>query len=197
MRSIGWWQCPRPWIPPNHLKPPHFLYFAPIFIASKRVNLETSNLVPHAAKLWKIMPVLFVFNLQTKFKMSSLIRSRDMAWARKCKNESRDPDHGWGSHGRKRISCIFLLKNSSFGSNLYVTWQYIMTTPRGGESHINSRGWGIFPGVEFTTPGGGWIKPCFVSNWVAAFCRATKKWKSYLLSFRTDVLNWRRRDWCL
>jgi len=28
------------------------------------------------------MPVLFAFNLQTKFQMSSFIRSRDMAWAR-------------------------------------------------------------------------------------------------------------------
>jgi len=31
--------------PPNRPKPPHFLHFAPPFIASKRVNLETSNLV--------------------------------------------------------------------------------------------------------------------------------------------------------
>jgi len=29
-----------------------------------------------------------------------------------------------------------------------------VSAPRGGESHINSKGWGIFPGVEFTTPGG-------------------------------------------
>jgi len=28
-----------------HPKPPHFLYFAPPFIASQRVNLETLNLV--------------------------------------------------------------------------------------------------------------------------------------------------------
>ena len=39
------------------------------------------------------MPVLLTFNLQTKFEMSSFIRSRDMAWARKCTNEARDPDH--------------------------------------------------------------------------------------------------------
>ena len=39
------------------------------------------------------MPVLFTLNLQTKFKMSSFIRSKDMAWAPKCWNESRDPDH--------------------------------------------------------------------------------------------------------
>jgi len=52
------------------------------------------------------------------------------------------------------FSGIFLLKNSPVGSNLYVTRQYIVSTPRGGESHINSRGGGIFPGVEFTTPEG-------------------------------------------
>ena len=39
------------------------------------------------------MPVLFAFNLQTKFEMSSFIRSRDMAWAPKCRSKSRDPDH--------------------------------------------------------------------------------------------------------
>jgi len=39
------------------------------------------------------MPVLFAFNLQTKFEMPSFIRSRDMVWAPKCRNESRDPDH--------------------------------------------------------------------------------------------------------
>ena len=32
------------------------------------------------------------FKLQTKFEMSSFIRSRDMAWAPKYINESRDPD---------------------------------------------------------------------------------------------------------
>ena len=39
------------------------------------------------------MLVLFAFNLQTKLEMSSFIRSRDMAWAQKCTNESRDPDN--------------------------------------------------------------------------------------------------------
>jgi len=33
------------------------------------------------------------FNLQTKFEMSSFIRSRYMAWAPKFRNESRAPDH--------------------------------------------------------------------------------------------------------
>jgi len=48
---------------------------------------------PHAAKLKRVMPVLFTFNLQTKFEMSNFIRSKDMAWAPKCRNESRDFDH--------------------------------------------------------------------------------------------------------
>jgi len=39
------------------------------------------------------MPVLFTLNLQTKFEMSSFIRSKDMVWAPKRRNESRDPDH--------------------------------------------------------------------------------------------------------
>jgi len=39
------------------------------------------------------MPVLFTFNLQPKFEMSSFIRYEDMAWVPQCINESRDPDH--------------------------------------------------------------------------------------------------------
>jgi len=37
--------------------------------------------------------LLFTFNLQTKFEMPSFISSNDMAWATKCRNESRDSDH--------------------------------------------------------------------------------------------------------
>jgi len=39
------------------------------------------------------MPVLFAFNLQTKFEMSSFIRSKDIAWVPKCRRGSRDRDH--------------------------------------------------------------------------------------------------------
>jgi len=39
------------------------------------------------------MTVLFTFDTQTKFEMSSFVRSKDMAWAPKCRNGSRDPDH--------------------------------------------------------------------------------------------------------
>ena len=53
------------------------------------------------------MPVLATFNLQTKFEMSSFIRCKDMAWAPKCRNESRDPDHahlGTVSHQKAKTS---------------------------------------------------------------------------------------------
>jgi len=39
------------------------------------------------------MAVLFTFNRQTKFEMSSFIRSIGMAWAQKYRNGSRDPDN--------------------------------------------------------------------------------------------------------
>ena len=39
------------------------------------------------------MPVLSTLNLQTKLEMSRFIRSKDISWAPKCRNESRDPDH--------------------------------------------------------------------------------------------------------
>ena len=34
-----------------------------------------------------------MFKLQTKFEISSFIRSNDMVWASKCRNGSRDPVH--------------------------------------------------------------------------------------------------------
>ena len=42
--SREWWHCPWSWVPPNYSKSPHFLHFAPPFIASWRVNLGSSNL---------------------------------------------------------------------------------------------------------------------------------------------------------
>jgi len=66
------------------------------------------------------MPVLFTFNLQTKFEMSSFIRSRDMAWAPKCRNESRDPDHaslGDSQHHKA---------NTSRGKIVYEIWSLQM-----------------------------------------------------------------------
>jgi len=62
------------------------------------------------------MPVLFAFNLQTKCEMSSMIRSRGMAWAPKCRNKSRDPDHahlGDSQHDKA---------NASPGQLVYKIW---------------------------------------------------------------------------
>ena len=39
MRSIEWWHCPWPWVPPNHP------IFCMLYCHSLRVLLETSNLV--------------------------------------------------------------------------------------------------------------------------------------------------------
>jgi len=51
------------------------------------------------------MLVLFAFNLQTKCEMSSFIRSKDMARAPECRNQSRDPDHAHplGGQGLQRL----------------------------------------------------------------------------------------------
>jgi len=62
------------------------------------------------------MPVLFAFNLETKFEMFSFIRSRYMAWAPKCRNKSRDPDHahlGDSQHDKA---------NTSRGQVVYEIW---------------------------------------------------------------------------
>jgi len=39
----------------------------------------TLNAPPYCRALTRVMTVLFIFNLQTKFEMSSSIRSKDMA----------------------------------------------------------------------------------------------------------------------
>ena len=81
-----------------------------------------------------VMAVLFTFNLQTKFEMSSCIRSKDMAhthtrltdlclglpkdmaWAQKCRNGSRDLDNAhFGIVSRHKA-------NTSCGQMLYEIW---------------------------------------------------------------------------
>jgi len=62
------------------------------------------------------MPVLFAFNLQTKIEMSSFIHSRDMAWAPKCRNESRDPDHAYLRDSQHDLA------NTSRGQVVYEIW---------------------------------------------------------------------------
>jgi len=42
-----------------------------------------------------VMPVLFTFNLQTKFEVSSFIRSKDMAWVKKRRNGSHGSGHAY------------------------------------------------------------------------------------------------------
>jgi len=39
------------------------------------------------------MAVVFTYNQQTNFEMSSFIHSKDTAWAPKRRNGSCDPDH--------------------------------------------------------------------------------------------------------
>jgi len=53
------------------------------------------------------MAVLFTLNLQTKFEMSSFINSKDMTWAQKCRDGSRDGDNahlGTVSHHKANTS---------------------------------------------------------------------------------------------
>jgi len=42
----------------------------------------TLNAHPNCRTLTSVKPVLFRFNLQTKFEVCSFIRSKDMAWAK-------------------------------------------------------------------------------------------------------------------
>ena len=52
----------------------------------------TLNTPPYYRTLTCLMPVLFTFNLPTKFEMSTFIRSKYMAWAQRCRNGSHDHD---------------------------------------------------------------------------------------------------------
>ena len=45
----------------------------------------TLNAPPYCRTLTCVTPVLFTFNLQTKLEISSIIRSKAMAWAPKCR----------------------------------------------------------------------------------------------------------------
>jgi len=53
------------------------------------------NAPPCCKTLTHVMAILFTFNLQTKFDMSSFIRSKAMAWFPGCKNRSC-PKHAHG-----------------------------------------------------------------------------------------------------
>ena len=48
MRSIEWWHCRWPWVPPNHLKPPHLLHFALPFVAGEPRDFKFSTLAYHS-----------------------------------------------------------------------------------------------------------------------------------------------------
>ena len=50
MRSIKWWHCRWPWVPPNHPKPPHFLHFCNAicsFVTSKPRDFKFGTLIYH------------------------------------------------------------------------------------------------------------------------------------------------------
>jgi len=56
-------------------------------------RLRTLNAPPSCRTSTCVMPILFAFNLQTKFQMSGFIHSKDMAWAPKCRNGPNDLDY--------------------------------------------------------------------------------------------------------
>jgi len=63
-----------------------------------------------------VMPVLFMFSLQTKFEMSSFVISKDMAWVQRCRNMSHDPDHA-------HLQTVSRYKaNTSQGQLVYEIW---------------------------------------------------------------------------
>jgi len=63
---------------------------------------------PHAAKNFN--------KCNAKFEMTSFIRPRDMAWAPKCRNESRDPDDAHLGDSRHDKT------NTSRGQIVYEVW---------------------------------------------------------------------------
>jgi len=91
------------------------LGLALIFLNFKRSHYPECT--PYCGILTCTMIIILVtFNLQTKFQMSSFICSRDMAWASKCRNESRDPDHA-----------PFGLKLATINLYMYQIW--LLTAP--------------------------------------------------------------------
>jgi len=62
--------------------------------------------------------ILFTFNLQTKFDMFCFGRSERMAWAPKCRIESRDPDHAPFRDDLLPAACCDLLLQTKFKVSL-------------------------------------------------------------------------------
>jgi len=82
MRSIEWWHCRWPWVTPKCPKLPQFVHFAPPFIASQRVNLETSiwyidlpQQVPPCR--WEIVPERGVVRVRRSARPDTLRRRPD------------------------------------------------------------------------------------------------------------------------
>jgi len=50
---------------------------------------------PYCTPLTCVMTVLFTFNTETKFEMSSFVRSKHMTGTPKYRNGLRDPDHAY------------------------------------------------------------------------------------------------------
>jgi len=95
----------------------------------------TLNAPPCCRTLTCVMPVLCMFNLQTKFEMSSFIHSKDMAWVPKCPTWgqlvrgqlviTRLILHVVNSCAKFEVSCCCRCRDISGGVKFYnVTWPW-------------------------------------------------------------------------
>ena len=108
---------------------------------------------PYCRTLTYVTAVLFTFNQQTKFEMSSFIRSKDIAWAPKCRNESRNPDHAplGGQVVMTRLTLHVANSCTKFEVSSCSRWRDISggvkfwPWPRPFRDDLLSSGWDLLP----------------------------------------------------
>jgi len=107
----------------------------------------TLNVPPCCRTLTCVMPVLCMFNLQTKFEMSSFIHSKDMAWVPKCLTWgqlviARLILHVANSRAKFEVSCCSRCRDISGGVNSTMSRDPDHAPFR---DDLSSAGWDLLP----------------------------------------------------
>jgi len=167
MHSVKWWHCGWPWVTPNCPKPPYFLHFAPTFIASLRVNLETSNLVhlfsiaspilPMKNLLWKGHGQGFTPHVTYPQQLTletSYFVDRSGMWSLSLMMS----ECSLSGHGQGHVSNFYIVDLENFAT---ASCQYT------GDIHNSVRNWFVYDTyktMEATRSHRGWVH-MFITHW--------------------------------
>ena len=132
MRSIEWWHCPWPWVPPNRPKLPHFLYFAPpihSFVTGEPRDFKLGTLTDHSKshpadkKIYPergvvgvSWPVLEFYTLR---KISATANARDFKFCTRVAIQSLSllmSECSQSGRGRGHVSNFYIVNFKNFAS---------------------------------------------------------------------------------